>query len=836
MVRQEGLFRVVLVGTILVLLTCLGFLLRWQYAVSSSPFWDEFITLWSARNVIKGVDSPFEWGTGADAPLFRNLEALCLQLFGFNVTVARTTSIVISVATIPVTFYAGKRLFSVPVGLLAAALMAFVPQVVVEGARARPYPLFLLLTLLSVLFFYRWIIEADDGSQNPRSLAWPFVVCFVAAVFTHLEAILLLPGFALSALVRRGPAVLARKRVSLAFLVCAAGVIAALALFLHSETIAGAIALGEGVWAGSAQIDLGVKNVGVFVKLFRRTPGGFALLSIALGGFAYSTVWALWKKLRAEAPRSGEAVNANESVALLSATALDRQNHGLVFLYAVLLSVTGAIIFLLGPRWGSEIRYVLFLFPMFSLVVGATSVRFLSFLVERAGIGGEAIQQWAALGLIAVGVGLIGVPSILDKQRFRQEWGYDLAFDYVADQWRERDVMVTVAPMACLVSLEQCDYIAIQKAYETYAIEKNGGLVEAVTRLPLIMTVREMEEVLDEHERVWFVTDEGRLLSRYELDFVQLIWNRMELVSNERGAFVFRSLQQEQPLIRRVMEGNFEDKFKLRGGELNRGAFAPGEEMKLSLYWQGVEYAGYFGMDYSVFVHLVDREGKLWTQSDSYPVEGLYPTSLWRSTDLVIPDRRSIVLPADIPSGRYRLEVGMYLLPTGDRLEVWDESGSSVGDKIIVDYIKVGEVYEGHLSPANPLQVGLGDEVRMLGYDLVTATVAPGESLSLTLYWQALAKMERDYSVFVHMVGEDGQILSQHDGQPEGGFYPTSYWEQGEVVRDEHVLSLSSGIEAGEYELRVGMYRLEDIQRLPVVRGAERADWITLSRIRVRGQ
>jgi len=473
---------------------------------------------------------------------------------------------------------------------------------------------------------------------------------------------------------------------------------------------------------------------------------------------------------------------------------------------------------------------------MFSLVVGATSVRFLSFLVERAGIGGEAIQQWAVLGFISVGVGLIGVPSIVDKQRFRQEWGYDLAFDYVADQWREGDVMVTVAPMACLVSLEQCDYIAIQKAYETYAIEKNGGLVEAVTRLPLIMTIQEMEEVLDEHERVWFVTDEGRLLSRYELDFIQLIWNRMELVSNEWGAFVFRSLQQEKPLIQRVMEANFGNKFRLRGCELNRGAFAPAAEMKLTLYWQGVEYAGYFGMDYSVFVHLVDREGKLWTQSDSYPVEGLYPTSLWRSTDLVIPDRRSIVLPADIPSGRYRLEVGMYLLPTGDRLEVWDESGSLIGDRIIVDYVRVGEVYGDQLPPGNPLQVDLGGKVRLLGYDLTTAKVEPGGSMSLTLYWQALAKMERDYSVFVHVVGEDGQILSQHDGLPEGGFYPTSYWELGETVKDDRVLSLPSHTDAGDYELRVGMYLLEDMDRLPVVEGAERADWITLSRIQVRGQ
>lgn len=836
MARKRQLIPLVLVGIILGSLTSLGLLLRWQYAVSSSPFWDEFITFWGARNVIDGVVSPYQWGTGADAPFFRNLEAVVLGLLGFDTIVARIPSIVLSVATIPLIFWVGKHMFSVPAGLLACALMTLNPELVIWGARARPYPLLLLLISLTVLLFYRWMIEPEDANEMPRATGLLFVLCLLVALFTHLQAILLLPGFVLAALMKRGVRLFTRKPVFVAFLVCGAGAVMALVLFLQSEAIPGAVPLSQDVWAGFGHIYLGIKNLGVFGKFFRRTPGGFVLLLFAVGGLAYLMVWALRRQLRAEHRPAEQPASQEECSAILWLAEDNKQNEGLALLYALSLAAAGIIILLLGPGWGGEVRYILFLFPMFSLIVGATAVRFLGFLVERGDIGGKTFQQWMVFGLLMAGIGVIGVPSITDQQRFRHEWGYDLAFDYVDHHWREQDVMVTVAPMACLVTLEHCDYIAIQTAYETFAIEANGGWVEAVTKLPLIMTVEEMEQVLDEHERVWFVTDEGRLLSRYNPDFVQLIWDRMELASNEKGALVFRSMEQEKPSIRRAMDWNLEGKFRLRGCDLNRRTFSAGEELELTLYWQGIEYANYFGLDYSVFAHLVDRESRLWAQSDGYPVAGLYPTSRWSSTEVVIPDRRSILLPADIPPGRYRVEVGMYLLPTAERLQIRDQSGQAIGDRIIVDYVRVADTYDDHPSPENPLRVNLGDSITMLGYDLAPATVEAGEIMGVTLYWRALAAIPQDYTVFVHLVGQDGRIVSQHDGQPEGGFYPTSYWDQGEVVKDEHVLSLPSEIEAGEYELRAGMYLLEDMYRLPVTRGAATANWVSLARMEIKGQ
>jgi hypothetical protein len=119
------------------------------------------------------------------------------------------------------------------------------------------------------------------------------------------------------------------------------------------------------------------------------------------------------------------------------------------------------------------------------------------------------------------------------------------------------------------------------------------------------------------------------------------------------------------------------------------------------------------------------------------------------------------------------------------------------------------------------LQYLLGERVELSGYRLPEGRTLSQDGLALTLYWDVLAEMEEGYSVFVHLVGSDGSLLGQGDGPPLGGDYPTSAWAAGEVLADARVVRLNADLEletlpAGAY-LLVGLYRLEDGVRLPVV-------------------
>ena len=114
---------------------------------------------------------------------------------------------------------------------------------------------------------------------------------------------------------------------------------------------------------------------------------------------------------------------------------------------------------------------------------------------------------------------------------------------------------------------------------------------------------------------------------------------------------------------------------------------------------------------------------------------------------------------------------------------------------------------------AGPLSGGMdvqfGDFGRLTGYELSSAQIASGESLAVTLYWQGLAGSSPvNYTVFTHLLAEDGQLIAQHDGPPANGSAPTNTWEAGETIQDPHQLTFKS--EAGDYTgpatVMVGLY------------------------------
>lgn len=116
----------------------------------------------------------------------------------------------------------------------------------------------------------------------------------------------------------------------------------------------------------------------------------------------------------------------------------------------------------------------------------------------------------------------------------------------------------------------------------------------------------------------------------------------------------------------------------------------------------------------------------------------------------------------------------------------------------------------------HPLRADLGDEVRLLGYALDAEQVAPGDTLLLTLYWQARAPMPVRYTIFTHLLDADEQIRAQLDSEPQGGGLPTDRWVVDQVVQDNYALTVAADATPGPHVLEVGMYLLETRERLPV--------------------
>ena len=110
--------------------------------------------------------------------------------------------------------------------------------------------------------------------------------------------------------------------------------------------------------------------------------------------------------------------------------------------------------------------------------------------------------------------------------------------------------------------------------------------------------------------------------------------------------------------------------------------------------------------------------------------------------------------------------------------------------------------------PENPRDDRLADAIALAGYDRSPRSPRAGETLHISLYWQALRPLEAEYHTYVHLVDAQGQKVAQSDLQPGGVYYPTTLWQPGERLRDDHLLAVPANAEPGVYRLLAGMYAL----------------------------
>jgi hypothetical protein len=123
---------------------------------------------------------------------------------------------------------------------------------------------------------------------------------------------------------------------------------------------------------------------------------------------------------------------------------------------------------------------------------------------------------------------------------------------------------------------------------------------------------------------------------------------------------------------------------------------------------------------------------------------------------------------------------------------------------------------------AKRLEADFGGQIRLLGAVTGAKSVQPGDILALTLYWQALDAVDRDYTVFVHLLGQHDRVLAQRDAPPGLGARPTGEWMPGEVMADPYLLALPEATYAPDEAVwEVGLYDRGSGLRLPTSSGGD---------------
>ncbi|MBE2223746.1 MAG: hypothetical protein IAF02_19560, partial [Anaerolineae bacterium] len=238
------------------------------------------------------------------------------------------------------------------------------------------------------------------------------------------------------------------------------------------------------------------------------------------------------------------------------------------------------------------------------------------------------------------------------------------------------------------------------------------------------------------------------------------------------------------------------ENLKLLGTRLDRTQAAPGDPMRVTALWQAQapDALNQFTLQ------LVSAEGEVLLSQEA-TIAPLYPPEQWLAGDR-LRSETLLRLPASTPDGTHTWQIlwGDALVEAGE-LQV--HAPHRRFERVAVDET-VAET--------------IGNVATLLGINLNP------ETSEVTLVWQAESETPISYRVFVHLLGSDGEIISQSDGEPVSWSRPTTGWLPGEILQDSHTLTFPADAPEGSLSLRVGLYDAETGERLP----SETGDSITI--------
>ncbi|MBK7893633.1 MAG: glycosyltransferase family 39 protein [Candidatus Promineifilaceae bacterium] len=260
-----------------------------------------------------------------------------------------------------------------------------------------------------------------------------------------------------------------------------------------------------------------------------------------------------------------------------------------------------------------------------------------------------------------------------------------------------------------------------------------------------------------------------------------------------------RDLPQPPTVLNRTVRAQL----KLLGVQREALEASTGETIHLALWWQATDFVP----DTTIRLELMggNNVGRILI-NNTQPVHDTYPFYSWETPQFLI-DWQSLQVPDNIPTGEYRLIA---------RFRDGAETTLAVAD---LGPLRVTATERNFVVPGveRPYPATFGNEINLIGYTLTPLAVTG--QYQLNLIWQAQTPPSHDYTVFVHLLQQDGTCAPcvwQQDVMPQQNQYPTSRWLAGEVVNDGYQIQIPPGTPPGSYQLEIGLYIAETGQRLQV--------------------
>jgi len=738
-------------------------------------------------------------------PLYFLLLHFVVKLAGQSEFVLRFPSLAFSVLTVPLLYALGKHLFDRQVGILAALFGAISPLYLWYSHEARMYTMLTFLGLLSFYTLLRILAsnvkretsnvkrEASNVKRETSNVKYPISNIQLTIIYVLSSAAMLTTHY-LGSLV-----LLAELVVFLSFLQKARRwrvVIPVLGVLLIALPILyyGFSILPKGEMAGFRFIALlelvrDVSNsfsLGISVKAQEVLAVHWGFRVVFLIG-AFAIIRTALRRSNLQPPTS----NIQHPTSNLQYPISNKPLSALVYLLVPLFSIY--LLSYVRPAY-MNIRHLIMASPAFYLIlaVGLVTIK----------------SKWPLIFASCLALMIAGSAHSTQQYFYNEKYAKDdhrAWGEYLKAHAQPGDIIVVNPPHTSQI-------------YHYYA---DAGL--PWTGLPRLVspqedTISALEELMNEYERIWLALSHTPPWG--DPDFLPKTWLKENaFLVDERSFHSYASLVQTfcfltsspvldtLPQIQHPVEANFEDKLLFLGYELKGRPAAGGQFVRLNLYWKAPPSSppklggmkGGLEEDYGISLRLFDGENRLWGQADRAPLNGHYPTSQWPPGQ-IIRDDYELLVDVGTPPGWYRLEMVVH-----DGNQALAIVGENPGPRVTVLDVGTLQVEKPASPPALaslPMEHRQGMNfggLQLLGYDLAEGSYRPGDWVWVRPYWRATRKLVGDYSFYLRLVDENKRLWAEEVIRPAGDGYPTTWGDEGEIVKGQHVLRIPPDAPGGDY-------------------------------------
>lgn len=616
----------------------LAFALRIGWLDRLPLWWDEGLSAYLSRLAPLAVLKEMQATDHADPPIYQFALTGWRALVGPMPFSLRAFSALMSVTSVALTWTLGRWLADRRTALLGTLLVALAPMQLLYAREAKSYAFALACALLSTYAWGRRLGYANGA--RTRSTSWwaVYVLSTAAAVGAHYYVSLLVlwqglwvAGSTAPSLIRDGPS----RRAALLRLARWVAAMAAVALILVPPLAFLFTATVEGVNTASTEESLSL--VGYLGQVALDFGAGTAEGPVAIAAAISVSVFAIVG-----------ALNGRRRL-LLSAW----------------VGVPLAAAYLVQARFS-------FFFPRFLLYVGPAL-----YLLVAEGITSLRHHRLPRLSL-AVGACLTAAIVGL--------WAPAIAHTYTKETSKTQDPRPAIAHLAAMARPgDALVYVYIWQA--GYIDSHYAGNELTLYQAPHTSeeTALQMAETASHHGRLWLLSYQTGTGDAHNLPAFWLETHGYKVEDRwfgDHNLALYLAPNYDTPGIGpRVEAVTFEGQIELRYPSVDTHLH-PGDALALPLQWQPLVE---MDDDYKVFVHIGMQGVPPAAQNDGEPQNGLSPTSSWHAGDKIV-DRRGILLPGDMPPGRYQVLVGLYRPSDGSRLQVDAEKDS---DAVLIGHVEV---------------------------------------------------------------------------------------------------------------------------------------------------